>query len=170
MNALRHGLRARTIVLPGEKQVDFDEIFDGLQDEYQPQCPSEQYLVYHAAIAQWKLVRAEASEASRCADTPDLAARHAIFGQNTLITGRLERAFFKAYKELQAIKSARVKQPASSYQKEKEKEKEKDKTPANLVVAWVNPETGAKDVFHRTVDGKSTNYRNGQPLSSDPDS
>jgi hypothetical protein len=41
MNGLRHGLRARTVILPGEKQEDFDEILAGLQDEYQPQCQSE---------------------------------------------------------------------------------------------------------------------------------
>jgi hypothetical protein len=33
MNNLRHGLRARTIILPGEKQEDFDEIHAGLQDQ-----------------------------------------------------------------------------------------------------------------------------------------
>jgi len=33
MNNLRHGLRAGTIILPGEKQEDFDEIHAGLQDQ-----------------------------------------------------------------------------------------------------------------------------------------
>jgi len=33
MNNLRHGLRARTIILRGEKQEDFDEIHAGLQDQ-----------------------------------------------------------------------------------------------------------------------------------------
>jgi hypothetical protein len=59
MNALRHGLRARTVVLPGESQEEFDKIFAGLQDLYQPQNVAEQYLVDQAVIAQWMLVRAE---------------------------------------------------------------------------------------------------------------
>jgi len=45
MNALRHGLRARTMVVPGEHQEDFDQIHAGLQGLYQPENPAEQYLV-----------------------------------------------------------------------------------------------------------------------------
>jgi len=43
MNALRHGLRARTMVVPGEHQEDFDQIHAGLQGLYQPENPAEQY-------------------------------------------------------------------------------------------------------------------------------
>ena len=62
-NALRHGLRARTVVLPDEDPEEFDQIHAGLQNQYRPQTPAEQYLVDQAAIAQWKLVRAEILEA-----------------------------------------------------------------------------------------------------------
>ena len=48
MNAVRHGLHARTVILRGETQADFDEILNGLQDEYQPQSNSEQDLVNQA--------------------------------------------------------------------------------------------------------------------------
>src|ERR1035438_7647932 len=80
MNNLRHGLRARTIILPGEKQEDFDEIHAGLQDQYQPQNPAEQHLVDQAAIAQWKLARAEAYEARSFAKDSSIEAQAAIFG------------------------------------------------------------------------------------------
>src|SRR5580698_10373072 len=70
MNALRHGLRARTVVLPDENREEFDQIHAGLQNQYQPQNPSEQYLVDQAAIAQWKLVRAEVFEARFYAEEP----------------------------------------------------------------------------------------------------
>src|ERR1035438_8664189 len=111
MNNLRHGLRARTLILPGEKQEDYDEIHAGLQNQYQPQNPAEQYLVDQAAIAQRKLARAEAYEARSFAKNSSIEACQTVFSHMTLVTGRLERAFFKAYKELERIKAARESHP-----------------------------------------------------------
>jgi hypothetical protein len=60
-----------------------------------------------AAIAQWKLVRAGAFEARCYADEPSAKAQAAILGRMTQIQCRLERTYFKAYKELERIKAAR---------------------------------------------------------------
>jgi hypothetical protein len=114
MNAVRHGLRARTVVLPDENREDFDEILAGLQAQYQPQNPAEQYLVDQAAIAQWKLVRAEVFEADCYANEKSSKARAALLDRMTQVEGRLERAYFKAYKELERIKAACQKQPEPS--------------------------------------------------------
>jgi hypothetical protein len=152
MNALRHGLRARKVVLPGENQEEFDEIHDGLQNLYQPQNAAEQYLVDQASIAQWKLVRAEAYEASSLAKDSSIEACEAMFRRMTLVTGRLERAYFKAYKELESIKSARQPKPQPEPSKAKEKE---DEQPANLEVAWVDPETGERELWYQRINGKS---------------
>jgi hypothetical protein len=62
MNALKHGLRAQTIILPNERQEDFDQIHNSLRQQYHPQNPAEQLLVNAAVIAQWKMVRAEVYE------------------------------------------------------------------------------------------------------------
>ena len=148
MNNLRHGLRARTVILRGEKQEDFDEIHDGLQDQYQPQNPAEQHLVDQAAIAQWKLVRAEAYEARSFAEDSSIEACQAVFRQMTLVTGRLERAFFKAYKELERIKAARQKQQPQPPDQSKE-ERESDKHPA-INLYWINPETGERTLAAQT--------------------
>ena len=80
MNALRHGLRARKVVIPGEEQDEFDQLHAGLQNQYQPQNPAEQHLVDQAAITQWKLVRAEVFEAKCYAEKPSAEAQAAIFG------------------------------------------------------------------------------------------
>ena len=154
MNNLRHGLRARTVILPGENQEDFNEIFAGLQDEYQPQCPSEQYLVNQAAIAQWKLARAEAYEARCCAEDPSIAACHDIFRKMTLVTGRLERAYFKAYKELERIKAARQTHPEQAQAKPSKGKKNEDDHPPNLDVSWVDPETGEKEILYQRRNGE----------------
>jgi len=147
MNNLRHGLRARTIILPGEKQEDFDEIHAGLHDQYQPQNPAEQHLVDQAAIAQWKLARAEAYEARSFAKDSSIEACQKVFSQMTLVTGRLERAFFKAYKELERINAARQKQPQPPDQSKKKQAS--DPHPA-INLYWINSETGERTLAAQT--------------------
>jgi len=147
MNNLRHGLRARTVILPGEKQEDFDEIHAGLQGQYQPQNPAEQYLVDQAAIAQWKLVRAEAYEARSFAKDSSIESCNGLFRKMTLVTGRLERSYFKAYKELERIKAARQKQPQPPDQSQK---KQASDPPAAINLYWIDPETGEKTLAAQT--------------------
>jgi hypothetical protein len=167
MNGLRHGLRARTVILPGEKQEDFDEIFAGLQDEYQPQCQSEQYLVNQAAIAQWKLVRAEAYEARSCEKDPSIEACNDMFRKMTLVTGRLERAYFKAYKELERIKAARRKQPQPPDQPHKSQESDESANPA-INLYWTNPETGERTLAAQTPAARDIHDLSQEQLRPQP--
>ena len=44
MNSLRHGLRARTVVLPGESREEFNQLCDDLEAEWQPESSSAQFL------------------------------------------------------------------------------------------------------------------------------
>lgn len=149
MNNLRHGLRARTIILPGEKLEDFDQLHAGLQDQYQPQNAAEQHLVDQAAIAQWKLARAEAYEARAFAEDSSIKACQAMFSHMTLVTGRLERAFFKAYKELERIQAARQKQSQPAPDQSKKKKQEYDPHAA-INLFWIDPETGERTLAAQT--------------------
>ena len=171
MNALHHGLRARTVVLPGENREDFDQILAGLQAQYQPQSPAEQYLVDQAAIAQWKLVRAEVFEADCYAEAKSANARAAIFGRMTQFQCRLERAYFKAYKELDRIKTAREKQSEQPKQPEQSQgKKQKYEHPPKLRVTVVNPSTGESEVLYRAENGKPVKgFSDASPSSSPQD-
>src|SRR6202051_5297830 len=62
MNALRHGLRARSVVLPGEDREEFNELCDDLEVEWHPQSRTEQFYVEQMAVSQWKLIRMEVGE------------------------------------------------------------------------------------------------------------
>src|SRR5216110_2440149 len=64
LNALRHGLRAKTVVLPGEREDRFQKLCDDLHSEWLPQTRTEEIYVEQMAIAQWKLARTEVAEAS----------------------------------------------------------------------------------------------------------
>ncbi|MGD0359790.1 MAG: hypothetical protein ABSC93_02910 [Bryobacteraceae bacterium] len=109
MNALRHGLRSEKAVLPDENQEDFNRLHAGLQDLYQPQTVAEQDLVEQAVISKWKLVRAEEFESECYHEAKNADHRAAILNQMTQIQTRLERSYFKAYKELERIKASRAK-------------------------------------------------------------
>src|SRR5262249_28832970 len=63
LNSLRHGLRARTLVLPGEILEEFHELCDDLESEWQPQTRSEQLYLEQIAVSHWKLSRMEVGEA-----------------------------------------------------------------------------------------------------------
>jgi hypothetical protein len=168
MNALRHGLRARTVVLPDENREEFDQIHAGLQNQYQPQNPSEQYLVDQAAIAQWKLVRAEVFEARFYAEEPSAKARNAMFGHLTLVAGRLERAWFKAYKELERIKAARQKQPPQTEESpQSETSQTSGRAPA-VHLYWVNPETGERILAAQSDGGASHDLSQEEPRPPAP--
>src|SRR5438128_10219859 len=64
LNALRHGLRARTVVLPGVRPEEFQQLCDDLEAEWQPESRTEQFYVEQMAISQWKLNRMQMAELS----------------------------------------------------------------------------------------------------------
>jgi len=57
LNAVRHGLLARDAVLPEEDRAAYLELLAALEEEYQPQSPSQTFLVQQLASAQWRLQR-----------------------------------------------------------------------------------------------------------------
>lgn len=53
-NALSHGFYADEIVLPWEKQQEFDDLHEALRDEYCPDGVSEEAAVFDLASLHWK--------------------------------------------------------------------------------------------------------------------
>src|SRR6202011_5720747 len=56
-NGLKHGLNARTLILPGENQAEFKALLRSLQAEHQPTTPRERKLVLESAKATWRARR-----------------------------------------------------------------------------------------------------------------
>ena len=107
LNALRHGLCARTAVLPNENAEEFQQLCADLETEWHPHGRTEQYLLEQMAVAQWKAARACNME-------------YNIYDQGALTESRMrtleyalkqqtrwERAYFKALRELQALQKPR---------------------------------------------------------------
>ncbi len=62
LNALRHGLRSRSAVLPGEDSAELDDLVARLRAEFSPATLTEDILLDQMAVAYWKLGRAQRIE------------------------------------------------------------------------------------------------------------
>jgi len=107
LNALRHGMRARTVVLPGEDRQEFNRLCDTLEGEWQPRTATELFYLEQMAVSQWKLTRMEVGEAD---------VYHEVIGAKTQIPlldriwkaqHSMERSFARAQRELERIQSSR---------------------------------------------------------------
>lgn len=56
-NALRHGLRAHALLLPGEKTRAFRHLLRAFLADYRPSGRLQEFLVEQMAVACWKLAR-----------------------------------------------------------------------------------------------------------------
>jgi hypothetical protein len=58
LNAFRHGLAGAFMILPDEPREDFDELYQGLREEHQPETPTEILLIEGMAQHYWLKQRA----------------------------------------------------------------------------------------------------------------
>ncbi len=56
-NALRHGLTAQALVVPGENAADFESLLEAFRTSLQPADAVEEALVFQIAAGQWRLQR-----------------------------------------------------------------------------------------------------------------
>ena len=107
MNALRHGLRARTVVLPGESREEFNQLCDDLEVEWHPQSRTEQFYVEQMAVSQWKLTRMEVVEVNIFKDTDAPSKQLPMLDRLWQAQCRLERSYARAQRELERLQNSR---------------------------------------------------------------
>jgi len=107
MNALRHGLRARTVVLPGEKPEEFHQLCNDLEVEWQPQSRTEQFYVEQMAVSQWKLSRVELAEKSILQQEDSAKVQIPLVERLWKHQCRLERSYSRAQRELERLQDSR---------------------------------------------------------------
>ena len=64
MNACKHGLTARTVVIGKEDPVEFDALRQALEEEFEPRSMMERELVERLAGIVWRLRRMPQFEAA----------------------------------------------------------------------------------------------------------
>jgi hypothetical protein len=115
LNALTHGLTARTAVLPSEDPAAFEQHHRQFHDEFRPATPTETQLVHELADTSWRmnriplleadvLSRAQSPAASPQSPAPAVAALATLglHGQ------RLSRQFQKTLNQLREIQLERL--------------------------------------------------------------
>ena len=137
LNALRHGLRARTVVQPGDDQSEFDQLSADLQEACDPQNRPEELLVEKMVIAEWQLARLQRVESILLLEQQGTidAAHVPLFDRLSQFQARLERTSIRVYKELLQIAKTRPPNPEDQ--------------PKEIIVRWVDsfppaPENGTE--------------------------
>ena len=118
-NALKTGIHAQSLVIPGEDPEELQTLADGYHAQFPPATALERFLVDSLIQAEWQLRRLHCIEAqvwqhqlanSESPETPSLGsvfdAGRAVF---TLLQRRIdaaERSYFRALKELQRLQAA----------------------------------------------------------------
>ena len=106
LNALRHGCRAASILLPEESEEDLNALFAALKSEWNPQTATEHILVDQMVVSQWKLRRME-----RIEDATITIGRSRNMKRDLerawRQTTRLENSFHRAMRELIKLQNAR---------------------------------------------------------------
>jgi hypothetical protein len=107
MNSLRHGFRARTVVLPGENPEEFHQLCDDLEVEWHPQSRTEQFYVEQMAVSQWKLTRMEVVEVNIFKDTDAPSKQLPMLDRLWQAEARMERSYSRAQRELERLQASR---------------------------------------------------------------
>jgi len=113
LNALKHGLSARTTLLPSEDLATFERHVQQFLDEYKPATPTEDHLVHELANAAWRLKRIPLLEASlltrsmdpAVASSPDAAIK--ALSALSLHGHRVSRIFEKTLDQLRKVQAER---------------------------------------------------------------
>jgi len=107
-NALQHGLRARCLLITGEKPEEFAELYAALESEWQPQTRTEQIHVEQMAVHQWLLARLTGIECGIFHRTDLLAREHLdLLDRLSTQRNRLERAFSHTMRDLERLQQTR---------------------------------------------------------------
>lgn len=102
-NALRHGLRSPTVVLPTEDPEEFAQHQAAYVKRFRPIDQPERDLVEAMAAARWRLKRLMTLEA-QLLQIDDLAAALSII---TRYEGQISRTYDRAFKQLEALQNSR---------------------------------------------------------------
>ena len=111
LNSLQHGLRAQTLIIPGENREQFNQLHTALDAEWRPLTLTARFYVEQMAIAQWKLRRLEVAESSLLARDLPATIQIPLLDRLWQSQVRLERSFTRAQHELERIQGPLPKQP-----------------------------------------------------------
>ena len=102
LNSIKHGLTAKTVLLPGEDPAEYQTFAEGMTKSFGPGNEAECALVRELTELQWRLQRVARLEAGILSvESPDFKALNNI----SLHASRLKRQYSATFKELLILRS-----------------------------------------------------------------
>jgi len=153
MNALKHGLTARTVVLSNENGDEYDGLLDSYVQDLQPNGPVEMDLVLEMVNAKWRQRRFHNVETEMferqmfeqkeiyvdyksCDEVSEHTSAFAALSQSISLPmlhrneARLERTFSRALNNLLHLRRLRKSNPGAGIQKNEKRTQSHDPIPA----------------------------------------
>lgn len=103
LNALRHGLTSKVVVLADEDPREYRRHVECFLDEYDPQGATESQLVQSLIDTSWRLNRILALETKILSGDSDLEAQTKMLANLSLYSQRLARQFEKTLAQLREL-------------------------------------------------------------------
>lgn len=103
LNALRYGLRARSLLIPGEDPEDYTLLWADLEADWQPQSRSQRFYLEQMATAQWLLARIATGENAIYQAEMSLSNQLAMLERVSVQRVRLEQSFATAMRNLEHL-------------------------------------------------------------------
>jgi len=117
LNALTYGLRARSLLIPGENPADYQQLWADLETDWQPHGRTERLCLEQMATSQWLLARMATAECRIYQQEIAAEKQLALLDRVSMQRARLERSFasaMRALERLQQKRKANRTQPAQS--------------------------------------------------------
>jgi hypothetical protein len=110
-NALTWSLRARSLILPFEDADDYQQLWNSLEAELQPQAHCEWHFMEQMASSQWLLTRNAGSERRIYEANLELEKQFALLDRASVMRVRLEHSFTTALHQIKQLQKERQAQP-----------------------------------------------------------
>jgi uncharacterized protein YecA (UPF0149 family) len=110
-NALTWSLRARSLMLPRDIPEEYQQLWDGLAAEWQPQTDTERHYLEQMAISEWLLTRTADSEYRVYEASLPLKEELALLDRVSVRRVRLEHSFTAGMEKLKQLRKERQAQP-----------------------------------------------------------
>jgi len=106
-NALTWSLRARSLMITGDDPADYQQLWNNLEADWQPQTHTERHYLEQMSTSQWLLTRMAASESRVHEVEMHFEERLALLDRISVLRTRLERSFTTAVHELKQLQKER---------------------------------------------------------------
>ncbi len=107
LNAVTYGLRSRSLIITGEDPADYQQLWDSLAAEWQPETHTERLYLEQVTVSQWLLARMARSEYQVYETAMPFQIQLGILDRIAKYCVRLERSFTTAVHELKQLQKER---------------------------------------------------------------